>query len=44
MITVTVSAQKVVDQEMLNLGGLPFTTGSTGGFRLNGHLTYMGWF
>ena len=40
IITVTVSAQGSGSGNV-NLGGLPFTTGSTNGFRLNGHLTYM---
>ena len=43
MITVTVSAQGSGSGNV-NLGGLPFTTGSTSGFRLNGHLTYMAGF
>ena len=40
IITVTCSAQGSGSGNV-NLGGLPFTTGSTNGFRLNGHLTYM---
>ena len=43
IVTVTVSA-KNSGSGNVNLGGLPYTTGGTDGFRLNGTLTYVAGF
>ena len=42
-ITVTASAQGSGSGNV-NIGGLPYQTGATQGFRLNGHLTYIAGF